>query len=195
MIEPSDNAPANDARADSPAPNRANPESPAPDGPAPDTWEGILANLRRRYPGQKDSVLFCVHKLHANPELGLADFREEAQLHGIPMAGRALHSAKVLLGLAESKPRAKRPPTAAPAVATTPEAGAAPGAAEASAGDAPVAKQPRRARREPAAEDGSIETQVLDAVRQIQSAAGAEADKLRAAMREAITILQRALDE
>ena len=41
----------------------------------------------------------------------------------------------------------------------------------------------------------SIENKVLDAVRQIQSAAGAEADKLRTAVRDAVAILQRALDE
>ena len=143
-----------------------------------DSWDGILANLRQRYPGQKDSVLFCVHKLHGNPELGLPDFREEAKLHGIPMAGRALHSAKVLLGLATVKPRAPK--------ATK---------AETAPSDEPRATRTRRVRGGTSAADGSIETKVLDAVRQIQSAAGAEADKLRTAVREAVAILQRALDE
>lgn len=41
--------------------------------PAADTWDGILANLRRRYPGQKDSVLFCIYKLQQNPDLTLRD--------------------------------------------------------------------------------------------------------------------------
>ncbi|MCC7396360.1 MAG: hypothetical protein IT455_04770 [Planctomycetes bacterium] len=139
-----------------------------------DTWEGMLESLRRRFPGQKDSVLFCVHKLTQNPELTLRDFRAEADLHGIPTAGRALHSARVLLGL-----QAERAKPAALAGAASP-ATAAPRA---------------RKQRTPEADDGgaSIEAKVLAAVRQIQSATGAEAEQLRQAIRQAITILQRAL--
>ncbi len=141
--------------------------------PAADTWEGILAALRRRYPGQKDSVLFCIYKLQHNAELTLRDFRAEAELHGIPMAGRSLHSARVLLGLQRAEPA----PAPAPAL--------------------PDLRLPPRAERHPRAkradDDGGIETKVLAAVRQIQTAAGAEADQLRAAIRQAIVILQRAL--
>lgn len=137
--------------------------------PAPaslDTWEDVLAALRRRYPGQKDSVLFCIHKLQADPHLTLRDFRDEAALHRIPMAGRALHSARVLLGLEPGAKSATRP----------------------------VAVPPRPARTEPA-DGASIENRVVAAVRQIQDAAGAEAGKMRAAIRQAIAILQRALGE
>lgn len=144
-----------------------------------DSWDGILANLRSRYPGQKDSVLFCLFKLQGNPELGLRDFREEAALYGIPMAGRALHSAKVLMGLATVKPRAKREaPTEQPA--STP--------------NTPIART-RRLRAGVDTADDSIESKVLDAVRQIQSAATAEADDLRKAVRKAIAILQRAVGD
>lgn len=141
--------------------------------PAADTWEGILAALRRRYPGQKDSVLFCIYKLQQNAELTLRDFRAEAELYGIPMAGRALHSARVLLGLQKDEP------AAAASFATLPE----------------PERQARRPRTPQAPDDGgaSIETKVLAAVRQIQSAAGAESEQLRAAIRQAIAILQRAL--
>ena len=160
----------------------ANQAEPDP-APSTDTWEGILANLRRRYPGQKDSVLFCLHKLHSNPELGLPDFSEEAALHGIPMAGRALHSAKVLLGLASVKPRISKPK-------------AVPSSAASSESSELERNEPRVRRiREASSDHGSIETKVLDAVRQIQSAAGAEAERLRAALRQAITILQDALDD
>lgn len=147
-----------------------------------DSWDGILANLRSRYPGQKDSVLFCLYKLQSNPKLGLPDFREEAALHGIPMAGRALHSAKVLMGLATVKPRARQKartqPTAAP-----------------DSGSEGSAARVRRQRAGVDTTDVSIETKVLDAVRQIQSAATAEADELRTAVRQAIAILQRALGD
>lgn len=143
--------------------------------PAPvDTWEAILAAMRRRYPGQKDSVLFCIHKLQQNPDLALRDFRDEANLHRIPVAGRALHSAKVLLGLIKD---------------AVPE----PVAAEE---EAEVAPRPTRRRREATAtDDPSIEDRVVAAVRQIQTAAGADAERMRTAIRQAITILQKAIGE
>ena len=146
--------------------------------PGTDTWEGILANLRRRYPGQKDSVLFCINKLQQNPDLTLRDFRAEAELYGIPMAGRSLHSARLLLGLVKEE-------KAEPVADRVREA------------LAPLIRPARRprAKAEPAPdhEGVSIETQVLAAVRQIQTAAGAEAETLRAAIKQAITILQQAL--
>jgi hypothetical protein len=146
------------------------------DLPPVNTWEGILASLRRRYPGQKDSVLFCLYKLQQNPDLTLRDFRAEAELYGIPMAGRALHSARLLLGLIKEEPRK---PAAAPAPALAPM---------------PRFERTRRSQPEDASEGGaSIEAKVVAAVRQIQSAAGAEAGQLRAAIQQAITILQRAL--
>ena len=137
-----------------------------------DSWEGILENLRRRYPGQKDSVLFCIYKLQHNPDLTLRDFSAEAKLHGIPTAGRALHSARQLLGLI------KEAPAPAPQLE-----------------EVPVTR--RRRERTPEPDDGgaSIETKVLAAVRQIQSAASGEAEQLRGAIRQAIAILQRAVGD
>jgi hypothetical protein len=136
----------------------------------------MLAALRRRFPGQKDSVLFCIHKLQMNSELTLRDFRAEAELHGIPLAGRSLHTARTLLGLVKESPAASDPATADVAAV------------------APLPKLARRP-RSPAPDDagGSIETQVLAAVRQIQSQASADAESLRMAIRQAIALLQRAL--
>lgn len=138
-----------------------------------DSWEGILETLRRRYPGQKDSVLFCIYKLQTNPDLTLKDFAAEAKLYGIPTAGRALHSARLLLGLIKE----------------------APAAAEPVFEELPVAR--RRRERTPEPDDGgaSIETKVLAAVRQIQTAASSEAEQLRSAIRQAIAILQRAVGD
>jgi len=140
--------------------------------PTTDTWDGFLETLRRRYPGQKDSVLFCIHKLQQNPDLTMRDFAAEARLYGIPVAGRALHSARQLLGLIKDAP-------AVPLLEEVPGPGR------------------KRRDRTPEADDGgaSIESKVLAAVRQIQTAAGAESDQLRAAIRQAITILQRALGD
>lgn len=141
--------------------------------PAADTWEAILDALRRRYPGQKDSVLFCIYKLQQNPELTLRDFGAEAKLYGIPMAGRALYSARQILGLVGND---------APKAPTLPE-------------PPPAHRRRARERRPEPAPGESIEDKVLAAMQQIQSAAGAQSEGLRAAIREAIAILQRALGE
>ncbi len=158
--------------------------------PVADTWDGILAALRRRYPDQKDSVLFCIYKLQQDPDLTLRDFRAEAKLYGIPTAGRALHSARGLLGLQTNEPK----PRAQSATAAAPEreeltADALPRRARAER------RQARQQRAATADAGVSVETQVLAAIRQIQSAAGSQADHLRTAMREAIAILQRALGD
>jgi hypothetical protein len=140
--------------------------------PPADTWDSILDAMRRRYPGQRDSVLFCIHKLQQNPHLTLRDFRDEANLHRIPVAGRSLHSAKVLLGLGQKAERRASPaqPDAAP-----------------SAG--------KRRPRAQLADASDIEQKVVAAVRQIQHASGAEAERLRAAIRQAIAFLQRAIGD
>jgi hypothetical protein len=152
--------------------------APVSSHPPTDSWEGILEALRRRYPGQRDSVLFCIYKLQQNPDLTLRDFGAEAKLHGIATAGRALHSARQILGLIrESKPVKPSPGhnLAAELLADDP--------------------RPVRQKRAPEADDGgaSIANKVLSAVRQIQSAAGSEAEQLKVAIRQAIAILQRAL--
>jgi len=159
-----------DKRRPPPTVNSIDSELPPP--ASTDSWEGILATLRRRYPGQKDSVLFCIYKLQQNPDLTLRDFGAEAKLYGIPTAGRALHSARQLLGLI------KEAPLAQPVLE-----------------EVPVAR--RRRERTPEPDDGgmSIETKVMAAVRQIQSAASSEAEQLRAAIRQAIAILQRAVGD
>lgn len=146
-----------------------------PNAPAADSWEAILDGWRRRYPGQKDSVLFCLHKLEQNPDLTLRDFRDEARLHGIPVAGRSLHSARLLLGITKAPPAAPPEPDDAPV--TVP------------------ATARRRRSREGEVDGDSIEDQVVAAVRKMQSVASSENERLRAAMRQAITLLQRALGD
>lgn len=147
----------------------------APVTPAADTWESILDGWRRRYPGQKDSVLFCIHKLQQDPDLTLRDFRDEARLHGIPVAGRSLHSARLLLGITRAAPVADEADGAEPVVDEAPA---------------------RRARPRAQPDDaGSIEHQVVAAVRRIQTAASADGERMRAAIRQAITILRRAIGD
>ena len=151
--------------------------APQPTPPA-DDWQARLTKLREQHPGQKDSILFCVHKLEQDSTVGLRDIRDEAARLGVPVAGRALHSAKLLLGLAAPKPRATDffapPPSRTPTTV------------------APAPQTPVTGAVDP--DQPTIEDQVLTAVRQIQSAAGEEATRLRAAIQQAVAILQDALD-
>lgn len=157
-----------------------------------DSWESIANNLAQRYPGQKPSILFCLWKLQQNPEASLRDFRDEARMRSIPLAGRSLHSARVLLGLAEpatrrpATPRAAEPdaPPTRPATRPATRSPARPAAR-------PAARPTARPTAKPAA---GIEGTLLAAVRRMQSDAGAESERLRAAMRAAITVLERALE-
>ena len=85
----------------------------APD--SADALDKLITPLRNRFPQATDGTLFCVHKLLQNPHTTIPDFRQEAALYGIGIGGRSLHSAKVLLGLAEEaprKPRARKQPDA-----------------------------------------------------------------------------------
>ena len=129
-------------------------------------WEQARGSLQAEFPKAKEGILFCVWKLRQDPNLTLRDFRDEAQLRNVSLGGRSLHSAKVLLGWEE--PSKRRPNGSRPA---------------------PVVS------KAPATRSGdAIEQQLLDNVRRIQEIADADATRLRAAIREAIAVLERALD-
>ena len=70
-------------------------------------WQGVREKLADSYPDATDGILFCVHKLKQDPNISIPDFRDEAKKVGISIAGRSLHSAKVLLGMAEPSVRKK----------------------------------------------------------------------------------------
>lgn len=146
---------------------------PAAESTPPDAWTQTFDLLRQRFPGQKPSVLFCLWKLQQNPHVKLGDFRAEAELFGVPVAGRALHSAKVLLGLEPRKERAPRAAEPAPAPVRS------------------VAATPKAAK----GSQGKIEDQLLAAVRRMQEDAASDVERLRAAIREAIDVLQSALGD
>ena len=147
-----------------------------PEAPRPKTtvngWAAITSSLRSRFPKATDGIMFCVYKLEQDPTLTIPDFREEAALHGIKLGGRALHSAKVLLGLA---------------AATEPRKPAARIAAKTNYGAAPA----RRLKTKPT----SLEDHVMRAITQIQDSATDQTRKLREAIKEAVRILERALDD
>ena len=71
-------------------------------------WDAEMAALRSRFPRASDGILFCIHKLQQDPYLTIPDFRGEAELHGIRLGGRALHSARQLLGIDQRPKKLKR---------------------------------------------------------------------------------------
>ncbi len=127
-----------------------------------------MATLRSRFPKASDGILFCVFKLQQNHELTIRDFRDEADLLGVKIGGRAFHSAKVLLGM-------EQPVTRKPRATTTPGRESALPQLEIQEG-------------------ADMESSLIQAVQQIQESATAESQRLRDAMRKAVDVLQRALD-
>lgn len=178
--------------------------SPAPLHPVP-TRESIVSNwndaveaLRERFPGTKDSILFCIHKLEQDASLGLKEMREEASEAGISLAGRSLHSAKVLLGMGEPVTRKPRAAKAAPADETPAAAESGKDTAKKRRGRPKGSGKKAPVARERSNGNGSftsIESQMLGAIRQIHDAAARQNAALVAAVEEAIAVLQAALKQ
>ena len=70
-------------------------------------WEDAESRLWKEFPGVTRGILFCVYKLRQDPRLRIPDFRGEAAAHGVTLGGRALHSARNLLGLEPEGSRAR----------------------------------------------------------------------------------------
>ena len=143
---------------------------------ARDPWELELERLRTRFPGATAGTLFCVHKLELDPELTLRDFRDEASLRNIPLSGRSVHSAKVLLGREAPATRRKQAKVAVSEPAAP-----------------PIVRSPRRSLARATDETDSLEATLLNAVQQLQAEANAESRRLQEAIRDAIAVLQAAL--
>lgn len=155
------------------------------------SWDEALPVLRQRFPKASDGILFCVQKLLLDTELALPQIRGEAELHNLKIGGRSVHSAKVLLGLAEKSVRRKK--VVEPEVTETEvEVEAQPTITRRPR--AKAATTPSRAAPSSAAPSTATDTLVA-AIQQIQDGAREEAEQLRAAMRDAIQILTDALGE
>lgn len=94
---------------------QAKPEvEPGPDLAA--AWDQARHLVAHEFPRATDGIRYCVYRLRREPKLGLRELRVDAQALGIRLSGRALHSARVLLGMVEgnaAKP-AKQPRAAKP---------------------------------------------------------------------------------
>lgn len=98
-------APAQAERADNPA-------SPMTKKPLPpmrlDDWESSIPVLMSRFTNVKIGTLFCIYKIQIDPDIEFKTVQGEALLRNIPLSGRSMHQAKVLLGLEAPRPSAPR---------------------------------------------------------------------------------------
>lgn len=100
-------------------PRPAKPEAePGPDLTA--AWDQARHLVEHEFPHTTDGIRYCVYRLRREPKLGLRELRGDAAALGIRLGGRALHSARVLLGMVEGRaakpaqqPRTAKPRTAA----------------------------------------------------------------------------------
>lgn len=136
------------------------------------TWDTAFAALKARFPKAKDSIVFCIHALRANPEIGLDDLKAQAAMHGIRVTAASVTAAQRL---------------------TAPEP--ARGAQDAATLTVPAQPKARRGRpARAAAGDLDAEAMLRAVVAKMQAQGGKEAERLRAAIRRAVAVLGDAIE-
>jgi hypothetical protein len=136
--------------------------------PSTDPWTAQLEQLRSRYRHLRPAVLAALTTLVLDENISLDDAKAKAAMRGIRITAASVNAARTILSRMDS-PAA---PTPAPATA------------------APT-REPRRAR----APERTLDAEALirGFVSKLQTQGGAEADRLRDAMRRAIAVLQAAV--
>ena len=134
-------------------------------------WAENLAAQRARFPNAKDSILFAIAALQDNPDIAIDDLKALASQQGIRVTAASVNAAKRLLD---------------PENATTPVV------APAGLNLAPARE--RLARRVRAAE-APLDANALiqDLVAKIQAQGNAEVERMREAVRKAISALEAAV--
>lgn len=136
------------------------------------TWDAAFTALKARYPKAKDSIVFCIHALQTNPEIAIDDLKAKAAMHGIRVTGASVNAAQRLMA-----PEEPRSATEAAEVAPAPR------------------KRGRPTRTAQAAGNGmDAEAMLRQVVAKMQAQSGAEAERLRAAIRKAVAVLQTAVE-
>ena len=135
------------------------------------TWDAAFTALKARHPKAKDSIVFCIHALRANPEIGLDDLKAQAAMHGIRVTAASVNAAQRLMAPepARDAPDAEEAPT-------------------------PAKANVRRERPARAAKgEVSAEAMLRQVVAKMQAQSGAEAERLRVAIRKAVAVLEATL--
>jgi hypothetical protein len=140
--------------------------------PENNPWAENLAAQKARFPNAKDSILFAIAALQDNPDIEIDDLKALASQQGIRVTAATVNAAKRLLD---------------PENATTPVV--------ASAALNPAPARERLARRVRAAETPlDANALIQDVVAKIQAQGNAEVERMREAVRKAITALEAAVE-
>lgn len=145
-------------------------QKPATPRPATASWDSAFAELKARFPKVREPIVVALHILMQNPDIALDDAKARANLHGVRITAASIAAAQRILAKQEPVPAA---PT--PAVAPAPK---------------PAPRQPRRERTAEATDPAAMIQQV---VTRLQQQSGAEAQRLRDAIRRAVAVLQAAV--
>lgn len=144
--------------------------------PTTDTWAAQIEQLRARYRHVRPPILAALNVLLHDKNISVHDAKAQASLHGVKITAASVSAAQRLLSRMDDAPTA---PTMATAPALARGATAAP------------TRPTRRVRApEPAVDAEALIRQVVG---RIQSQGNAETEKLREAVRKAITVLQAAV--
>jgi hypothetical protein len=147
-----------------------------------------------------------VHAFQQHPDISIADLKAQAEMHGLKVSVGSWAAARRLLAppaaVAERRAPATEPAgTPHDPATTTPSSQAVPVAAEEPvqvAGSAAHANPPTEAPVKAITVDdaeGPIERMVRLVVAEVQAAGEASAERLRAAIREALAVIEAALRE
>lgn len=138
--------------------------------PADDTWTQQIDALKARYKHVREPVLVALNILLHDGNVGLDDAKARANLHGVRITAASINAARTL--------QARMDSPAQPSTNGKP---------------APPARPARRARAHEKGADA--ESLIRGFVEKLLGQGNAEADRLREAMRKAISVLQAAVED
>src|SRR5262245_54928254 len=103
------------------------PLPPAGEATPDNAWDQQFDRLRNRFPGVKDTILFCVHALQHGSEVDLEALKAQAAMYGLRITGASVNAARrVLDPNAAPRPRRRAQPVAVADAAPAPERTVAP---------------------------------------------------------------------
>jgi hypothetical protein len=182
-----------------------------------ESWDAQFQALKARFARVKESVVFAIHALQTNPEIALEDIKAQATMHGLRVTAASVTAARRLLAPAPPKQLSgidhssiDETPAYEPTgndfaidegatevanVGDAPEDPPAQTTTEQQSDPAPGITPNRRGRKRAQPVTGPDPSSLLlQFVAEIEERGHAEAERLRAAMRSAIEILQAAVD-
>ncbi len=139
--------------------------------PATKIWNQQLAELHARFRHVRPAILAALCVLQQDPDVSVDDAKARAASHGVKITAASINAAQRLLARQDTAPAAG--PAEDPTIATP---------------------KPTRERR-PRANDGAVDAEALvrSVVDKLQGQSNAQAERLRAAIRRAIDLLQAAV--